>query len=265
MQAPPTSLRHKLSYLIAPTLLLSCAGLTIGLTYAPCYSSYCVEYFFPYSTRVHIALFYSLLAVIGLSLTARTWSLPIQRLSQWHVSEKHVPLAGKPLSVGAFILGFLIVGATFGSTGYWYEVQQKFWFDRGAIVDWTDYMFRLAWCSITGHWCDIWAGLVVIPVGRNSILGRTFNIHTSTLLLVHKLLAYGLFVFAIIHGLFFFVSYWPQSLVDDAANRRYSHGLTCISKHRMRYRAISKPITRHTAGRRPTRWAITTLSRCLLL
>ncbi|EME49618.1 hypothetical protein DOTSEDRAFT_68412 [Dothistroma septosporum NZE10] len=201
---PLTSFRHKVSYLIAPTLLLSCAGLTIGLTYAPCYSSYCVEYFFPYYARIHIALFYGLLAAILLSLTARTWSFPLQRLSQWHVSEKHVPLAGKPLSGGAFLLSAVILGATFGSTAYWYDVQQRFWFDRGAMVDWTEHMFRLAWCSITGHWCDIWAGLVVIPVGRNSILGNTFNIHSSTLLLVHKLLAYGLFVFATIHGLFFF-------------------------------------------------------------
>lgn len=260
MQAPPTSLRRRLSYLVAPTLLLSCAGLTIGLAYAPCYSSYCVEYFFPYHTRIHIALFYSLLAVIGLSLTARTWSLPIQRLSQWHFSEKHVPLAGKPLSVGAFVLGFLIVGATFGSTGYWYEAQQQFWFDRGATVDWTEHMFRLAWCGITGHWCDIWAGLVVIPVGRNSILGRTFNIHTSTLLLVHKLLAYGLFAFAIIRGLFFFVTYRPELWAESKANRVNSRGSMYTSKLPMKYKAISKPTTQPTPGKRRKRWATTTLS-----
>lgn len=81
---------------------------------------------------------------------------------------------------------------TFGSIAYWYPAQHAFWTARGALIDWTGYMFRVVWTGITGHWCDIWIGLVVIPVGRNSVIARVFHIQPSTLLQAHKMIAYGL-------------------------------------------------------------------------
>ncbi|KAK0942908.1 hypothetical protein LTR29_005480 [Friedmanniomyces endolithicus] len=41
---------------IIPVLLILCAALSFGLTFAPCYSSLCVEKFWPYQARIHIAL-----------------------------------------------------------------------------------------------------------------------------------------------------------------------------------------------------------------
>lgn len=76
---------------------------------------------------------------------------------------------------------------------------------RGEMVQWTDYMFRGAWTGISGEWCDIWLGLVVIPVGRNSLIAKTFQIQPSTLLQAHRILAYGLLTFGLVHGLVYCV------------------------------------------------------------
>lgn len=49
-------------------------------------------------------------------------------------------------------------------------------------------------------------GLVIIPVSRNSILGRVFKVHQSTLLYTHKLFAYLLFVGVVAHFIAYMVS-----------------------------------------------------------
>ena len=204
---PPTHPRTSTVYFfLPPLLLLSCAGLSVGLTFAPCYSSLCVEQYFPYQTRIHIALYYSLLAGICLFLATRVLFRPFRNLSEWHLSNKIVPFSGRRLSLGGLLLFVWVAGLTFGCIGYWYPAENAYWTARGALVDWTEYMYRVIWTGVTGHWCDIWIGLVVMPVGRNSILGRVFHLHTSTLLFAHKLLAYGLCVGALIHGLLYYVS-----------------------------------------------------------
>ena len=93
-----------------------------------------------------------------------------------------------------------------GSTGYWYPAENRYWNRRGEQAHWTQYMYRVTWTGVTGHWCDILIGLTIIPVGRHSVLGQIFNLHTSTLLFAHKLLAYSLFVGALIHGLIYYAS-----------------------------------------------------------
>ena len=203
-------------FILPPLLLLSCAALSIGLTFASCYSSLCVEKYFPYQTRIHIALYYSLLAGICLFLAARVLFKSFRTLSEWRLSDKAIPLARDRLSLGGLLLFVWVAGLTFGSVGYWYPAENVYWMARGALVDWTKYIPRVVWTGVTGHWCDIWIGLVLIPVGRNSILGRVFHLHTSTLLLAHKLLAYGLCVGALIHGLLYYVSIYLATLTVAA-------------------------------------------------
>ncbi|TKA62935.1 hypothetical protein B0A55_12313 [Friedmanniomyces simplex] len=55
----------------------------------------------------------------------------------------------------------------------------------------------------------------MIPVGRNTLIGRTFHLHTSTLLFAHKLLAYAFFVGALVHGITYYS--FVASLISASA------------------------------------------------
>ncbi|TKA55282.1 hypothetical protein B0A49_12684, partial [Cryomyces minteri] len=116
-----------------------------------------------------------------------------------------IPITGKRLSIGGLLLVISISTFTFGSIGYWYPAEYAYWNARGALFDWTTFMYRVVWTGVTGHWCDILIGLVMIPVGRNSVLARVFHLHTSTLLFAHKVLAYALCVGALVHGISYYV------------------------------------------------------------
>ncbi|KAK0941801.1 hypothetical protein LTR29_006693 [Friedmanniomyces endolithicus] len=199
---PPSSL---LPILLLTTLLLASAGLILGLTFAPCHSSLCVELLNPYQTRIHIAVFYSLLASLTLALTARVYLPALRRLSGTYISDRPLPIVGKRLTVGGVVLVLWIAAATFASIAYWLPAQYTYWYARGALVDWTPKaLSRVAWTGITGHWCDVWVGLVILPVGRNSIIGRASGVHTSVLLFAHKVLAYTFFVGALVHGVTYY-------------------------------------------------------------
>ena len=194
-------------FILVPTLLIACAAFTIGLTYAPCYSSLCVEQLHPYQTRIHIGAYYALLATTGLFLVARAYLRPVRRLLDTYIWDGVIPIVGNRLSIGGLLLALWISLATFGSIGYWLQAQYEWWYDRGALVDWTQpSLIRAAWTGITGHWCDVWIGLVMLPVGRDSIIGRVFCLHASALLFAHKLLAYALFVGVLVHGITYYVS-----------------------------------------------------------
>ena len=67
-------------------------------------------------------------------------------------------------------------------------------------------MFRVIWTAVTGHWIDMCFGLVVMPIGRNSLIGRTFDIESGTLLLAHKLLAYALLVGGLLRSFLYYVN-----------------------------------------------------------
>ncbi|TKA83918.1 hypothetical protein B0A55_00228 [Friedmanniomyces simplex] len=202
------------SYLIIPVLLILCAALSVGLTFAPCYSSLCVEKFFPYQARIHIAVYYTLLASTALFLTARVIWKPVRQLSATHLSTTIIPVADKRISVGGLLFGLWVAALTFGSIGYWYPAENVYWTARGEQAAWPQYMYRITWTGVTGHWCDIWIGLVLIPVGRRSVLGQVFGLHGSTLLFAHKTLAYSLCVGALIHGLIYysFVAAWVTTV-----------------------------------------------------
>lgn len=67
--------------------------------------------------------------------------------------------------------------------------------------------------EIIGHHADILLGLLLIPVGRNTILGRVFGLHYSTLLYAHKANAYLTVAAVFAHGAAYYVSmphtmYW---------------------------------------------------------
>ena len=187
-------------------VLVTCAGVSLGLTYAPCYASLCSEEFFPYATRVHIANFYALLASIGCVLLLRAYSPWWRAVSTTYLTQREVPMLGKRISVGGLTLSFWIVAITVASTGFWLDSEDSFWSLRTNALGWADAQVRLTVTGILGHHCDIVLGLVLLPVSRNSVLGRAFELHQSTLLFAHKLLAYTLMVIVIAHGAATYVS-----------------------------------------------------------
>jgi ferric-chelate reductase len=186
-------------------LLIVCSGFTVGLTFAPCYSSICVEQFFPSQTRIHIAVFYGGIGIAAIYFAGWSKSTVIRSFSDFHLFAKPLPLIGTRLSVGGTLLSAWILAFTLATTAFWLPAEHAFWYVKGFEVEWTQYMFRVTWAGVTGHWCDILIGLVFLPVGRNSLISNAFGIQSSTLLVAHKLLAYSLCAFGLIHGLLYYV------------------------------------------------------------
>jgi ferric-chelate reductase len=203
-------MEKRTSYPVIPLLLLLLilsTALAIGLTYVPCYSSLCSEDFFPYETRLHLAFYYALLASIGAALLLRAHSPTARRWSRTHLTgTRPLPVLGSRVSAGGFLLGLWAIGLTIATTGFWYGPAHDFWAARADPLDWAAAKIRLLVTTITGHHVDVVLGLMLIPVGRNSLVGRAFELHQSTLLLAHKLLSYATIFVALIHGAVYYVS-----------------------------------------------------------
>jgi ferric-chelate reductase len=186
-------------------LLIVCSGFTIGLTFAPCHSSICVEHWFPSQARAHIAVFYGGIGIAAVCSAGWSKSRVIRSFSDRYLFDKPLPLIGIRFSLGGTLLSAWILAFTLATTAFWLPAEHAFWYGKGFEVDWTRYMFRVTWAGVTGHWCDILFGLVFLPVGRNSLISNAFGIQGSTLLVAHKLLAYTLCAFGLIHGLLYYV------------------------------------------------------------
>lgn len=208
MAAAPSTLHAQsscLALLAAAALLITCAGFSIGLTFAPCHSSICVEHWFPFQTRIHIAVFYGSIAILAICLVARSESQTMRSISHRYISDKPLPLLGAWISVGGLLTSVWVVAFTLLSTAYWFPAEHAFWLAKGSAAGWTQYMFRVTWAGVTGHWCDVLFGLVFLPVGRDNVFSAAFGVQTSTLLFAHKILAYTLCAFGLIHGLLYYV------------------------------------------------------------
>lgn len=194
---------------LALVLFIS-AGFTIGLTYAPCYATVCSEKIWPLETRIHIAVYYGLLASIGCALFLRAYKPSCRRLSSYYLLRHEVPVLEKRVSVGGLALAIWIVSVTLATTAFWVPPVTAFYALRSDPLGWADGQVRLVVTQVTGHHADILLGLLLIPVSRNSLLGRFFKLHQSTLLYAHKLVAYLLVVSVLAHGVAYYVSF-PQA------------------------------------------------------
>jgi ferric-chelate reductase len=211
LAALPAKMKQSIYLLLLTIVLLISAALSIGLAYVPCYSSLCSEDFFPYETRIHNAFFYGLLASIGVFLLLRVYSPSVLRLSRTHLVSRPLPVLGCRISVGGLLLAVWSVGLTVATTGFWYWPAREFWDARAKPLDWAQASVSLTVTTIIGHHVDLLLGLVLLPIGRNSLLGRVFELHTSTLLLAHKLLAYATIATAFAHGTAYYVRFSPKS------------------------------------------------------
>ncbi|KAJ4404329.1 hypothetical protein N0V82_010524 [Gnomoniopsis sp. IMI 355080] len=205
--------------------LVFCTGLTVGLTYAPCYSSLCTEEFFPYETRLHLAAYFALLASIGCALLLRASSPQCRRASETHLTRKQVPLLDHHITVGGLALGVWIVGITIATTGYWVGPESAFWQAKAKPLAWSEAHLRILITGVIGHHADILLGLLLIPVGRNSILGRVFDLHYSTLLYAHKLIAYLLLVAVFAHGAAYYTFVAAYAAAPDGSPRKAAYNI----------------------------------------
>jgi ferric-chelate reductase len=195
-----------LQFLFLVLVLVLSAALSLGLTYAPCYASLCSESFLPSETRLHIASFYALLASSGSFLLLRARSPWVHQLSAYSPRSREMPVLKKRITAGGTFIGLWLVGITLATTGFWLDTEQNYWALRTDGLSWTQAKIRLAVTGVIGHHADILLGLTIIPVSRNSVLGRTFRLHQSTLLYAHKILGYLLVVAAFAHGATYYVS-----------------------------------------------------------
>lgn len=186
-------------------------GATLGLTYAPCYATVCPEDFLLDETRIHLGTFYLMLAITGLGLGLRA-TFPSVQLLLSHSTPFRVPVLGKRITTGGFVASIWIVGSTLATTGIWLTALLGFWALRTDPLDWTIAKILLTVTGVTGHYADFLMALLVIPVSRNSLIGKAFGLHHSTLLFAHKAISY-LFVAAVAaHGASYIVSLIAKSL-----------------------------------------------------
>lgn len=183
---------RSLSLFVIAALLVGCAGFTIGLIFAPCYSTICVDRWFPSQVRFHIGLFYGGVSVAAIFLAASPKLQAFNSAFGRYLFDRSLPLFGLRLTVGGTSFAVWILALTLAPTAYWLPAERNFWYAKGEAIDSKHVLCPVVWSGVTGHWCDVMLGLVLLPVGRNSLISTAFAIEPSTLLLAHKLLAYAL-------------------------------------------------------------------------
>ena len=102
-----------------------------------------------------------------------------------------------------------LVGMHFPTFAFWYPSEVDFYDGRAEKVGWDKRSAggaKLATVGMVGHACDVFLGILVLPISRGAVLGKLFKVETATLLFVHKMIGYLLFAAMWIHAIPFFVS-----------------------------------------------------------
>ncbi|KAL2889227.1 Ferric reductase [Ceratocystis lukuohia] len=205
-------------------LLAAFAGLCIGLTFVPCYATLCSEDYFPRETRLHLATFYGLLTVTACMLLFRTSGESLRYLSSTHISPE-LPILGKRITLGGFIVSLWILLITLGTTAFWLPAHLDFWAIRTDPLNWTSAKIQLTVTGVTGHYADIMLGLLIIPISRNSLVGRAFGLHQSTLVYAHKFIAYMFMIASLAHGgAYITYAFDPNNGGTEAKDEAFAYG-----------------------------------------
>lgn len=194
------------------TTLFLCAvlivswALTLGLTWAPCYAQVCPEQYHPLATRMHIVTYYGLLASVIFFSFIRACSHRIRSLSQELLTRREVPVLKRRISVGGLLFSVWLLSVVFATTAFWIKPLIDYWTAKCQPTGWANAISRLVLTGIFAHHADILLGLLLIPVGRNSLLGRAFHLQQHTLLYAHKLIAYLTVLAVLAHAVTYYVS-----------------------------------------------------------
>ncbi|MCJ1460408.1 hypothetical protein MMC28_010790 [Mycoblastus sanguinarius] len=84
--------------------------------------------------------------------------------------------------------------------GVWWQRLQEYFVSRGLDGSMKDGNRPLAAIALTGHFCDVTMGMVLLPVTRNSALASFFRLSASTTFAFHMIQAYVLFALVLTHG-----------------------------------------------------------------
>ncbi|KAH6615399.1 hypothetical protein C7974DRAFT_466351 [Boeremia exigua] len=193
-------------------------GLTIGLTYAPCYATVCPEDFLHRETKIHLGTFYLMLAIFGFGLFLQSYFASMRTLCSY-CTPFEIPILRKRLSVGGFLVSVWIIGSTLATTAIWMQPLLDFWGLRTDPLEWTTTKLQLTFTGVTGHYADFLMGLMIIPVSRNSLVGRAFGVHHSTLMAAHKFVSYLFTAAVVAHG----VTYLTYAMAPFAESELKDH------------------------------------------
>ncbi|KAF2010266.1 hypothetical protein BU24DRAFT_472369 [Aaosphaeria arxii CBS 175.79] len=207
----------------ATFVLIVFFGATIGLLYAPCYASVCPEEYLPRETKIHLGTFYVSLTVLAFGLSLQSFSKTGAILNIYRTPFR-IPLIQKTITIGGFLTSAWILGTTLATTAIWKPAFLNYWGRRTDPLDWTSAKIQLTVTAVTGHYADFLIGMLVIPISRNSLVGRAFGVHQSTLLFAHKIISY-LFILAVIaHGTSYALYATSPSTGDERRDEEFATG-----------------------------------------
>ncbi|PSN61796.1 hypothetical protein BS50DRAFT_503626 [Corynespora cassiicola Philippines] len=223
-------MKHRIEAFAATLLPFAFLASTVGLTYAPCYATLCTEDFLPRETKIHLGTFYVMLALFAIGLLLRSSFDSCNALCSRGTPFK-IPIIQKRITCGGFLASVWIVSATLGTTGIWLPSLLDYWGRRTDPLDWTSAKIQLTITGVTGHYADFLMGILVIPVSRNSLVGRAFGVHQSTLFFVHKIVSYLFLAAVLAHGIgYALYATSPSSEGDERKDEAFSTGnptMTC--------------------------------------
>ena len=187
-------------------------ALSIGLTFLSdhhCYAGTCGEWLFPLQARLHVVIWYAWISASVTFLAVRSFHPRMQKFLGRSLVKRDLILVHKPLTVGGAVLLVWVIALYGIVVAVWWIRLRDYFVGRGE----TSGIFRgsnkLAAIALTGHFCDITMGMVLIPISRHSALASFFKLSPSTTLTNHMLTAYTLFSLVLIHG-FLYVSWIPD-------------------------------------------------------
>lgn len=166
------------------------------------------EWLFPLQARLHVVLWYLWISISVTFLAIRAFSPKLRGILRYPLLANKLPYLGKQLTLSGGLL-ILWVALLYASVvGNWWIPVRDYFVIRGQQDGVSTGNGRLAAIALTGHFCDVSMGMVLLPISRHSALSSFFKLSVSTTLAFHTLMAYTLFALVLIHG-FLYVSWLP--------------------------------------------------------
>ena len=180
--------------------------LSIGLTFRSdhqCYAGTCGEWLFPLQTRLHVAVWYAWLSISVIFLAVRAFHPEMQKSLARSLVRHKIPVIRKHLTISGAITISWTIALYVVIIGIWWMRLRNYFVGRGKAGGIFHGGNRLAAVALTGHFCDVTMGMVLIPISRHSALASFFKLSVSTTLTLHMTTAYTLFILVLLHGLLY--------------------------------------------------------------
>ncbi len=149
---------------------------------------------------MHVILWYSWISISVTFLAIRAFSPRLRSILHRPLLTRQLPYLAKHLTVSGASL-VLWVAVLYGSVvGIWWIRIRDYFDTRGRQNGVFAGNERLAAIALTGHFCDVSMGMVLLPISRHSALSSFFKLSVSTTLAFHTIMAYALFTLVLLHG-----------------------------------------------------------------